>query len=133
MTDVKLVVLYPSPKDVAVFEKVYRAVLHEGKNLKLFARLTTETVLDCVFGPIKPQTARGFSGLSATVPREIAKRRILSFVGALAPASRVGCNLLAIPTQLHAAPASCPFLAGIMEMQHALGALADALSIHGRE
>jgi len=116
MADVKLVMIYPGPKDVAVFEKVYQAVLHEGKNLKLFAHLTTETVLDCVFGPFKPQTARGFSGLSATVPREIAELRIFSFVGALAPASRVGCNLLAIPTQLHAAPASCPFLAGIMEM-----------------
>src|ERR1700674_1249492 len=30
-----------------------QAVSHEGKNLKLFAHLTTETVLDCIFGPFK--------------------------------------------------------------------------------
>src|SRR5580704_7781874 len=30
-----------------------QAILHEGKNLKLFAHLTTETVLDCIFGPFK--------------------------------------------------------------------------------
>src|ERR1700719_3697187 len=30
-----------------------QAVLHEGKNLELFAHLTAETVLDCVFCPLK--------------------------------------------------------------------------------
>ena len=55
---------------------------------------------------------------------------ILSCAGALVSASRVGRNFQAIPTKLHAAPASCPFLAGVLEMQHALAALADALAIH---
>jgi len=32
---------------------VIQAVLHESKNLELFAHLTAETVLDCVFCPFK--------------------------------------------------------------------------------
>jgi len=48
-------------------------------------------------------------------------------VSAPASASRVGCNFQAIPTKLHAAPASCPLSASVMEMQHAVSTLPDAL------
>ncbi len=67
--------------------------------------------------------------------REVSNTGIIlvGVVGALASASRVGCDLKAIPTQLHPAPASRPLLADVMEMQHALGTLADALAIHSRE
>src|SRR5260370_35680261 len=38
-----------------------QAVLHEGKDLKLFAHLTAEAILDCVFGPFKQLSVPGWA------------------------------------------------------------------------
>src|SRR5215469_2936465 len=45
-------------------------------------------------------------------------------------ASCVGSDLESVSTQLHAAPASSPLLACVVEMQDALGTLADAVAVH---
>jgi hypothetical protein len=45
-------------------------------------------------------------------------------------ASRVGRDFEAVSAQLHAAPAACSFLAGVIEMKNALSALADTIMIH---
>src|SRR5438552_10255603 len=44
-------------------------------------------------------------------------------------ATSVGRDLEAVSTQLHAAPAACSFLAGVIEMQNALSTLANAVPI----
>ena len=44
--------------------------------------------------------------------------------------SRVSCDLEAVAAQLHAAPAPGPFLAGVVEVQHALPALAHAIPVY---
>ena len=59
------------------------------------------------------------------------KQQIPLFV--LALASRIRCNFQAIPAQPHAAPASRPLLAGVVEVQYAPGAFADTLAIDRRE
>ena len=51
----------------------------------------------------------------------------------VAAASGVGRDLEAIATHAHAAPVASPFLAGVVEMQHAVPALAQALAVHGCE
>ncbi len=45
----------------------------------------------------------------------------------------VGCHLEAVPAQSHAAPASRPLLAGVVEVQYAVIAFADAAPIDIRE
>src|SRR5207244_11954683 len=45
-------------------------------------------------------------------------------------ASSIGCDLEAVAAQLHAAPASRPLFAGVMEVQYTLIALADTIAIH---
>jgi len=44
--------------------------------------------------------------------------------------SRVSCYLQAVSAQLHAAPAPGPFLARVVEVQHALPALSHAISVY---
>jgi hypothetical protein len=44
-------------------------------------------------------------------------------------ASRVGCDLEAVSTQLHAAPAAGSFLTGVIEMKYALSTLPNAVPI----
>jgi len=51
----------------------------------------------------------------------------------MAMASRIGRDLQAVPTQLHAAPAPRSLLAGVKEMRDTCGALANALPIQIRE
>ena len=51
----------------------------------------------------------------------------------VAAASGVGRDLLPVATHAHAAPPPSSFLAGVVEMQHALRALAQALAVHGCE
>src|SRR5262249_13391418 len=50
-----------------------------------------------------------------------------------ASASCIGCDFEPVSTQLHAAPAPGPFLACVMEVQHALFTLADTIAINLRE
>src|SRR5208337_20028 len=44
-------------------------------------------------------------------------------------AGGIGSDLLSVTTQLHAAPAPRPLLAGVMEIQHTVPTLADPVSI----
>jgi len=44
--------------------------------------------------------------------------------------SRVSCYLQAVSAQLHATPAPRPFLARVVEVQHALPALSHAISVY---
>src|SRR5260221_32836 len=53
-----------------------------------------------------------------------------SFVSPHALASCVGCDLVAVPRQLHAAPPARPFLARVMKVQNTMSTLADAVAIH---
>jgi hypothetical protein len=55
--------------------------------------------------------------------------RALPLVRIQALASSVGRDFEAVSTQLHAAPAPCSFLAGVIEVQNALSTLADAIPI----
>jgi hypothetical protein len=55
---------------------------------------------------------------------------VKQIVGMEALASRVGRDFEAVSAQLHAAPAACSFLAGVIEMKNALSALADTIMIH---
>lgn len=45
-------------------------------------------------------------------------------------ASSVSRDLKAVSRQLHAAPAACSLLAGVIEMQNVLPTLADTIAIH---
>ena len=85
-------------------------------------------------------SARGipWSGPKAAVQSTPCYLRSLSHPLILqALATCVRCHLLAISTQLHAAPASRSLLADIVEVQHALVALSNTCAIgtgeqHGR-
>ena len=58
---------------------------------------------------------------------------VWSFVSTHALTGGVGCHLEAVPAQSHAAPASLPLLAGVMEVQYAVIAFADTAAIDIRE
>ena len=58
------------------------------------------------------------------------ERIMWSFVSPRALASRIGCDLDAVSTQLHAAPASRPLLACVVKVQDTLITLSDTATIH---
>ena len=71
---------------------------------------------------LSPSRASYAKNKSATAPSElVAIARTL--------ASCIGSDLESVSTQLHAAPASSPFLACVVEVQHALCTLAEAVAI----